>query len=88
MFTCIFATHRNCTTTDRSLQWTLQGRIKWWPRVQNPAESKVETVTANRVKPANIEPEPKPGITQKHQMQPKSNKPAAIARTPRTAWAR
>ena len=54
-------------------------------------KGKVELVTADCVKPAHIEPEPEPGITQKRQMQPKSlptaNKPAAIARKPRTARA-
>ena len=90
MLTCIFALHRDRTTTDRSLQWTLQVHIKERPSVQNPSEGKVETVT-DRVKPARIEREPGPGTTQKRQMQPRSlptSKPAAIARKPRTARAR
>ena len=55
-------------------------------------KGEVETFTADRVKPAQIEHEPEPGTTQKCQMQPESlptaNKPAAIACKPRTAQAR
>ena len=54
-------------------------------------EGKVETITADRVKPARIEHEHEPGITQKRQMQPNSlptaNKRAAVTRMPRTAQA-
>ena len=46
-------------------------------------KGKVETVTADCVKPSHIDREPEPGTTQKHQIQPRSlpsaNKPAAIA---------
>ena len=55
-------------------------------------KGEVETVTADRVKPVHIEREPEPGTTQKRQMQPRSlptvNKPAVIARKPRTVRAR
>ena len=30
MFTCLLATHRNCTITDCFLRWTLQVRIREW----------------------------------------------------------
>ena len=49
-------------------------------------------VTADRSKPAHIEHELEPGITQKRQMQlkslPMANKPAAIARKPCTVRVR
>ena len=55
-------------------------------------KGKIQTVTADPVKPAHIEREPEPGITQKRQMQHKplaiANKPTAIARKLRSAKAR
>ena len=57
-----------------------------------PMKGKVETITADRVKPAHIEREPETCSTQKRQMQPKpistAKKPAAIAHKPRTARVR
>ena len=51
-------------------------------------KGQIKTVTADHVKPAHIESEPEPGITQKRRMQPNSlptvNRPAAIARTARS----
>ena len=55
-------------------------------------KGKVETVTADCVKPAHIERESETSSTQKHQMQPKpkptAKKPAVIAGKPLTTRAR
>ena len=92
MFTCIFATHRDSTTTDCPLRRTEQGRSKERPSIQSHIKSKVETVTADRVKPAHIKRKPENDSTQQHKAttksKPTASKPTAKTREPRTSVAR
>ena len=55
MFTCIFASHRNCTNIDRPLRRTYKVVVRSGRVFKVLIKGKVETVTADRVKPAHIE---------------------------------
>ena len=90
MFTCISATHRNSTITDCPLRRTVFKIVTRSGQVFKVLiKGKVETVTADHVKPAHIEGTPENERTMQPTatptLEPTASQPTAKIHEPRTA---